>query len=103
MSRRVGGRPVYGWSTQQQGGFRNGVASDLRTAIPKTVEEAITAGGWIVRVRCQCGYHRNFLPEAFPLGAADGDKGLGQLKLRLKCTSCGGRGFAKASFKRRPA
>ena len=23
MSRRTGGRPIYGWSTQQQGGFKN--------------------------------------------------------------------------------
>ena len=47
MSRRVGGRPIYGWSTRQQGGFRNWGnkspnAKSSYSGVPKT--ENITMG-----------------------------------------------------------
>ena len=47
MSRRVGGRPIYGWSTRQQGGFRNWGnkspnAKSSYSGVPKT--ENLTTG-----------------------------------------------------------
>ena len=47
MSRRVGDRPIYGWSTRQQGGFRNwgnksSSAKSSYSGVPKT--QNITVG-----------------------------------------------------------
>lgn len=80
MSRKHGGRPLYGWSTQQQGGFRGsgfgGKKIKARRPAKPFVHErekqkisnaAITiAHKHFVQIRCSCE-HEVLLPEnVFP-------------------------------------
>ena len=66
MSRRTGGRPGYGWSVRQQGGFRPAEKSRLifkRGAIEPTHEHNLKSNlnrarkeGWSVESHCEnCG------------------------------------------------